>query len=132
MAHVAGWSVLPSAGWRRVVAAPFSTLAMWLLLTGPRFVGVLVISYLAWLLVRHRPILSYSTVAFVFATSVVIGRVFTDYRDMLIALAVGLASIFVSAFAARAIHRAIARPRQDRPASDPSPANPQRPGPEVS
>src|SRR3954454_23101949 len=53
IAHMAGWCVLPSAGWRRVVAVLPSTAAMWLLLPGPRYLVVLLLPYLAWLLVRH-------------------------------------------------------------------------------
>ena len=33
IAHIAGWAVLPAAGWRRVWALLPSTFAMWFLLT---------------------------------------------------------------------------------------------------
>src|SRR5664279_4379982 len=52
LAHVAGWSAMPADGWRRVVAVIISTPAALALLTGPRFLGVLVLPYIAWLLVR--------------------------------------------------------------------------------
>ena len=50
--HIAGWCIMPANGWRRVVAVALSTPAVLLLLTGPRFIGVLVLAYIAWLLVR--------------------------------------------------------------------------------
>ncbi len=116
-AYLVGWSILPSAGWRRVVVLFPATLAAWLLLTGPRFIGVLVVPYLAWLLVRHRPPRSYATVLFVIATSVMIVRivtsrsVFTEYEYMTVALGSGLAVMALSAWAARALHAAgAARP----------------------
>src|SRR5690606_33054320 len=34
-AHLAGWVVLPVAGWRRLLALPLSCLASYLLLAGP-------------------------------------------------------------------------------------------------
>ena len=39
VAHVAGWCILPSVGWRRVVVVVPSTISMWLLLPGPRLSG---------------------------------------------------------------------------------------------
>ena len=62
LVHVAGWSVMPADGWRRVVAVVISVPAVFLLLTGPRFIGVLVLPYIGWMLVRHRPARSYPTV----------------------------------------------------------------------
>lgn len=110
IAHVAGWCFLPSAGWRRVVAIVISTPAVWLLLTGPKFIGVLVLPYIGWLLVRHRPPRSYPTVIFVAAGAVILPRLFPDYDGMLSALALELAVIAASAWAARAV----AGPRSSR------------------
>ena len=70
VAHVLGWAVLPATGWRRVWAMWPSTLAMWFLLTGPRWVAILVLAYLGWLLVRHRPLAAYPTAVFVLAGAV--------------------------------------------------------------
>src|SRR5688572_16679834 len=66
-AHIVGWSVLPAAGWRRIWALIPSTFAMWFMLTGPGWLAILALPYLGWLLVRHRPIVAYPTVAFVIA-----------------------------------------------------------------
>lgn len=103
VAHVAGWSVMPADGWRRVVAVVISTPAVFLLLTGPRFIGVLVLPYIGWMLVRHRPARSYPTVIFVLAGAVILARVFPDYESMLPALAVEFAVIVGSAWVARAV-----------------------------
>ena len=101
--HIAGWCVMPSSGWRRVVAILLSTPAVLLLLTGPRFIGVLVLPYIGWLLVRHRPLRSYPTVTFVLAAAVILPRIYSDYDGMLPALAIQLAVIAASAWAARAV-----------------------------
>ena len=103
LAHVVGWCVMPSNGWRRVVAVTISTPAVVLLLTGPKFIGLLVLPYVAWLLVRHRPARSYPTVTFVVAGAVILPRVYTDYNGMLPALGIEFLVIFVSAFAASAV-----------------------------
>jgi hypothetical protein len=101
--HVAGWCVMPSSGWRRVVAVALSTPAVILLLTGPRFIGVLVLPYIAWLLVRHRPARSYPTLIFVLAAAVILPRIYDDYDGMLPALGIELAVMAASAWAARAV-----------------------------
>lgn len=103
LAHAAGWSVMPADGWRRVVAVVISTPAVLLLLTGPRFIGVLVLPYIGWLLVRHRPLRSYPTVTFVLAGAVILPRLFPDYSGMLPALGIEFALIVASAWAARAV-----------------------------
>lgn len=118
--HVAGWAVLPSAGWRRVWALIPSTLTMWVLLAGPTALWVLVLPYLGWLLVRHRPLASYPTVTFVLAGAVIIARILPpSYSSMLAGLGLEGAVIVVSALAARAVHAAQARVRRGRKPSDP-------------
>ncbi|MEO6533522.1 MAG: hypothetical protein ABIO06_08095 [Pseudolysinimonas sp.] len=103
IAHVIGWSVMPTDGWRRVVAIVISTPAALALLTGPRFVGVLVLPYIGWLLVRDRPVRSYPTVTFVLAGAVVVARLFPDYSGMLPALGIEFAVVVASAWAAWAV-----------------------------
>lgn len=94
-AHAAGWCVLPAAGWRRTLAVAPATLTMWLLLAGPRFVIVLVVPYLLWLLVRHRSLLAGLTGVPVAVVAVLVGDAFgQDYSRMLLALAiVGVAMV---------------------------------------
>jgi hypothetical protein len=105
VAHVAGWSVMPADGWRRVVAVTISTPAVLLLLTGPRFIGVLVLPYVGWMLVRHRPLRSYPTLTFVLAGAVIVARLFSDYSGMLPALGIEFAVIVASAWVASAVAR---------------------------
>ncbi|HEU0206897.1 MAG TPA: hypothetical protein VFQ74_09445 [Pseudolysinimonas sp.] len=103
LAHIAGWSAMPAEGWRRVVAVTISTPAVLLLLTGPRFIGVLALPYLGWMLVRHRPLRSYPTLSFVLAGAVIVARLFPEYSGMLPALAIEFAVIVASAWAAAAV-----------------------------
>ena len=115
LAHVAGWSIVPAEGWRRVVAVIISTPAVLLLLTGPRFIGVLVLPYIGWLLVRHRPPRSYPTVTFVLAGAVILPRLFSDYSGMLPALGIECAVIVASAWAARAVAGSPRSPSESGP-----------------
>jgi hypothetical protein len=111
-AHLAGWAVLPSRGWRRVVVLLPSGFAMFALLPGPGYLTVLVVPFLCWLLVRHRPLRVYPMAAFVIATGIVLARLFPDYDGMPIASAVALLVVAGAAWAARAVHAATARPRR--------------------
>jgi hypothetical protein len=111
-AHVVGWGVLPAKGWRRVVVIAPSTLTMVSLLPGPSYLTLLVVPFLAWLLVRQRPLRVAPMAAFVIATGVVLGRVFPGYEGMLTASCVALFVMVGAAWAARAVHAATARPRR--------------------
>lgn len=114
VAHVAGWAVLPSAGWRRVWALIPSTLVMWALLAGPGWLWILVVPYLGWLLVRHRPLASYPTLTFVLAGAILVAPLFPSYASMLPALGTMAGVMVLSALAARALHVAQARARRLR------------------
>jgi len=122
-AHVIGWSVLPSAGWRRIWALIPSTLAMWFLLTGPGWLWILLLPYLGWLLVRHRPISAYPTAIFVLAAATMVARPFTEYSGMLPALGIVCAVMVISAWVARAVHVAQVRVRRRRPRLSPNPSD---------
>jgi len=110
--HVLGWSVLPTKGWRRILVIAPSTFAMVSLLAGPSYLIMLVLPFLAWLLVRHRPLRVVPMAAFVIATGVVLARVFPDYDGMLTAAAVALFVMVGAAWASRAVHAATTRPRR--------------------
>lgn len=112
VAHVVGWSILPAAGWRRVAALLGSTLAMWFLLTGPRWLGILALPYLGWLLVRHRSPVSFITVVFVLAAAGMVASRSPEYSDMLLALAVEGAVLVASAWVAQMLDRGQWRARQ--------------------
>ena len=106
--------MLPAAGWRRIWALIPSTFAMWFMLTGPGWLAILALPYLGWLLVRHRPLASYPTVAFVVAAAVIVARLFPSYSAMLPALGTMAAVMALSAFAARMVHVVYARARRVR------------------
>jgi hypothetical protein len=113
-AHVLGWCVMPAGGWRRVVVVLPSTFAMAALLSGPTRLAVLVVPFLAWLLVRHRPLRVWPMAAFVIAAGIVLARIFPDYSGMLPALGVAAGILVGAAWAARAVHAATARPVRPR------------------
>ncbi len=105
-AHAIGWWILPAVGWRRIVVVLPSCIVVWLLLAGPQVVGALAVPYVAWLLVRSRPLRSYASLVPVVAAGVVCARIFRDYSGTLAALGIMAATIAVSAWLARWIHRA--------------------------
>ena len=109
VAHLGGWCIVPSDGWRRVVILAPSTLAMLALLGGPQWLGVLVIPFIGWLLVRHRPARSYPTIMFVLAGAIVLATIYDQYADMTLALAIEFAIVVASAWAALALHAQTAR-----------------------
>lgn len=109
VAHIAGWSVLPAAGWRRVWAFMLSTPVMWALLAGPGWLWILVLPYIGWLLARHRPPAGYPTLVFVIAGGLLVAPLFPSYGMMLPALGSMAAIMALSALAARAVHVAQAR-----------------------
>jgi hypothetical protein len=111
-AHLLGWAILPASGWRRIVAMLPSLLAMLTLLPGPAYLGILLVPYLAWLLVRQRPLRVVPMGAFVVATGIVLARVDPGYEGMLTAASVSLAVVVGAAWAARAVHAASTRPRR--------------------
>ncbi len=113
-AHVIGWSVMPARGWRRLVVVAPSTSAMVLLLSGPTYLAVLVIPFLGWLLVRHRPLRVWPMAAFVLAAGFVLARVYPEYSGMLPALGIAAGILVGAAWAARAVHAATTRPVRPR------------------
>ena len=103
VAALVGWSILPSKGWRRVVAASLGMIASLALLTGPLSIWVLALSLVSWMLVRHRPARSYLVVVFPIAAGVILPHYFTDFSGMLPALAIGGAVLVAAAWLARMI-----------------------------
>lgn len=103
IACMTGWGILPADGWRRLVVAVPATLCGWLMLGGPRFIGVLVVPYLCWLLVRHRPPLAWLTALLPLVAAVVIAQLITDYRGMLTAVAIETAVTLLAAAVARVV-----------------------------
>ena len=120
VAHATGWSIMPARGWRRLLAVVPATAQIWILLTGPQSVWTLVIPYLCWLLVRHRPARSYVTVLFPLANGVILPQFFQEYSGMLPALAISMVVFVASAWTARML---AASPARTRVATLPTPSN---------
>ncbi len=98
-----GWAILPARGWRRVLAASLAGGQAIVLLVGPQSVWTLVIPYLLWLCVRHRPLRSYVTVLFPLINGVFIAQFFEEYDGMPLALAISMTVFVASAWIARLI-----------------------------
>ncbi|MGN6324407.1 hypothetical protein [Pseudolysinimonas sp.] len=103
VAHVAGWAILPAAGWRRVTAAAVATPATLLLLAGPHWIGGLVVGCLAWLLARHRPAVAWVTALLPAAAAVAIGATAPASGGLLPALGIMLAALVAAAWIAAAV-----------------------------
>jgi hypothetical protein len=101
--HTIGWWIMPAAGWRRNLVVFPCGVQICMLLAGPQSMWTLAIPYLAWLLVRHRPITSYVTVLFVIANGVLMVQLSSEYAMMLPALAISAAVMVTSAWIARHI-----------------------------
>jgi ABC-type antimicrobial peptide transport system permease subunit len=101
--HAVGWSILPAQGWRRVLVVLPATAQTWLFVAGPQWVWTLLVPYLAWLIVRHRPLRSYITVLFPLATSLVLPPFVSEYSGMPLALVISLSVFVASAWLARVI-----------------------------
>jgi hypothetical protein len=115
--HMVGWAILPADGWRRLTAAVPSTLACWLLLTGPKFLLVLLLPYLCWMLVRHRPpLVAFVTAVIPAGAAVVIAASVRGYDAMLPALGVETAALVAGALSARVLaSQVLPRRRREAP-----------------
>ena len=113
-AHALGWIILPARGWRRSLSAIAATGATVALLVGPRAMPVFALLLVCWLLVRHRPALSYITLLLPLASGLVVSQVLTEYSGMPIALGISIVVLVGSAWLARvlAASRAIAEGRR--------------------
>jgi len=109
-AHITGWAILPSRGWRRIVVIVPATAQIWLLLTGPLSVWMFAIPFTCWLVVRHRPWRSYPTIALPIAHGIVLPHFFTEYSAMPQAISISMAVLVGSAWIARAIATTVPTP----------------------
>ena len=119
-AHATGWAIMPASGWRRLVAVVPASGQLWLLLAGPLAVWTFVVPFLCWLLVRHRPVRSYLAVLFPLANGFILPQYFTEYSDMVPALAISMAVFVASAWIARML---AVSPERTKPKSLPSPSH---------
>lgn len=103
-----GWTVLPSAGWRRITVLVPAVACSCLLLGGGGFTGSFGVILAAWLLVRHRPLPAYIVVVppvllAVGLSGVLFEDVAIDYQYAWIALVIAAAVAVGCAWVARAI-----------------------------
>ncbi|MCU1552082.1 MAG: hypothetical protein JWR36_2642 [Glaciihabitans sp.] len=101
--HATGWLIFPSPGLRRVWVVGPSLATEWLLLPGPQMLTIMVIPFLAWLIVRERPLRSYPTALLVIGTGLALANTFHSSHDEPIAFAVESAVVIASAWLARAL-----------------------------
>jgi len=103
LASVAGWSIMPATGGRRILAIVLAVGPVWVLLTGPQSVWALVGPFLGWLVVRHRPLPSSIAVVFPLASGVIIPQYLSEYSGMTLALSISIGVVVASAWIARLI-----------------------------
>jgi hypothetical protein len=101
LAHCFGWAILPATGARRLWAFGPSLLAVWLMLTGPQILFVMVLVLLGWLLVRERPLRSFVVLLFPIASGVIMAYSFHSNHDEPLAFGVESAVVVGSAWLAR-------------------------------
>lgn len=101
IAHTAGWWIMPAAGWRRIWVVLPSLASILILLIGPAGIAALAICFGGWLLVRHRPPITFVLVPVLFLIGVLMRQVFAEYSGMLPAMAIMGALIVASAWLAR-------------------------------
>ncbi len=112
--HTAGWAILPSDGWRRVVALVVSMAAVVLLIAGPQSLWLLAVAFAGWLLVRRRPLRAWFTVALPLASGILLANVFREYSGMPLALAIQLAVLVGAAWLAALIAQGATAPSRTR------------------
>lgn len=100
-AHVLGWWILPSRGWRRFWMSLLSATVMLVLLTGGPSSAALVIPLAGWLYLRQRRALCYLVLLAPFAAGVLLGQVFPQYGYGTIVIASAGAVLVGSAWLAR-------------------------------
>lgn len=90
--QVLGWLVLPGALWRRLIVLVPSLLSSILLLGGAHFNGVFALLLACWLLVRHRPLLSYLALIPSIAMSFLLKDTLNNYDQNWVGYLVGFAT----------------------------------------
>lgn len=108
---VVGWSIMPAKGWRRMIVALPAVSQIWIMLTGPMSMWTLAIPLLCWLIVRHRPLVSYLALAIPLANGIVLARFYQEYSDMPQALAISAVVLVAAAWVAQLIAQSAAKRR---------------------
>ncbi|EAR25022.1 hypothetical protein A20C1_07061 [marine actinobacterium PHSC20C1] len=103
-----GWSIMPARGWRRMIVVIPAISQIWIMLTGPMSMWTLTIPLACWLLVRHRPLISYLALALPIANGIIIARLFQEYSSMPQALAISAVVLVAAAWLSRLIAQSAA------------------------
>ncbi|MGO4691419.1 hypothetical protein [Glaciibacter sp. 2TAF33] len=98
--HAIGWLLLPGAPWRRIVVLLPCLLAGLALLAGPEFAGSFAVLLAGWLLVRHRPLVSYLALAVPILASFAFKQALHEYAQNWVLYTVGTAVTVGSAWLA--------------------------------
>ena len=118
LAHVVGWWVMPAAGWRRLWAVLPSLVAAFILLIGPAGVAILAAPLASWLLVRHRPAVTFLLPVALFAVGMALREYVSEYSAMIPALAIVGGLLVVFAWGARLIASSRLLPSNRRAVGD--------------
>ncbi|MFF1572763.1 hypothetical protein ACFVWR_08455 [Leifsonia sp. NPDC058292] len=97
----AGWAVLPSTIGRRVAVVLPVLGFTWLMLGGSGFAWCFVVPLAAWLLVRLRPLISFTVLLLPIISSIVLARTVPDYSVGWISILVSTLVIVAAAWLAR-------------------------------
>jgi hypothetical protein len=108
IAHAGGWAILPSDGWRRIVAGIASSVVIWLMLTGPQSLWLLTASLAGWLLVRRRPWRAWLVLVLPLGAGILLANLFREYEWMPLALAIEVAAVVAAAWLAALFARSVA------------------------
>ncbi|MGO4104293.1 hypothetical protein AB4Y63_10110 [Leifsonia sp. YAF41] len=100
-----GWLCLPAALWRRLLVVLPCMIAGLIPVAGPDFVGAFAALLAAWLLVRHRPAVSYLAVLAPIAASIVAKFTLHEYTQTAFALLFCAGVSVASAWFARQLAR---------------------------
>ncbi|MBH0008523.1 hypothetical protein ESZ53_06875 [Salinibacterium sp. UTAS2018] len=106
---VVGWSIMPAKGWRRMIVALPAVTQIWIMLTGPMSMWTLAIPLLCWLIVRHRPLISYLALTLPIANGIVLAQFFQEYSAMPQALAISVVVLVGAAWTAQLIAQSAAK-----------------------
>jgi hypothetical protein len=95
-----GWLLIPGAMWRRIAVLLPCLLAGLMLLAGSDFAGAFAVLLAGWLLVRHRPALSYLALLPPIVASFVFKELVREYSENWVFLTAGTAITIAAAWLA--------------------------------
>jgi hypothetical protein len=113
-----GWLLMPGALWRRIAVLLPCLLAGLALLAGSDFAGAFAVLLAGWLLVRHRPALSYLALLAPIVASFVFRELVREYSENWVFLTGGTAITVAAAWLAAWIAHVI-RVRRSAFSADP-------------